>query len=90
MKQLKTPKEIRQEIINELPKYETKKPFFNELISIIKLLSDEKPDGFTDLDLKNRMIDHELDDNKVMELLDQLLREGYIYEKKIGYYKITY
>lgn len=87
VKQLKTPKDIREEISEIKLRTSRKKSMFQKVMEIIEDLSEKFEIGFTESEFKNRISDLGMDDDKIVELFNRLVNEGYIYLKSIDHYK---
>ena len=87
VKQLKTPKDIREEILEKKLRPSRKKSTFQKVMEITKDLSEKSIIGFTESEFKNQLSDLGMNDGKIVELFNRLINEGYIYQKSIGHYK---
>jgi len=84
---MKIPSDKRKEIIEQIPRPKEKRPLIDEIMSIIKEMSEKSEKGITRSEIKERLIDFGLSEVKFNEILDFLVENGHIYEKNIGYFK---
>lgn len=87
VKQLKTPKDIREEISEKKLKPSKKKSTYQKVMEIIEDLSENYEIGFTESEFKTKLSNLGMDDDKIVELFNRLINEGYIYQKSINHYK---
>jgi DNA replicative helicase MCM subunit Mcm2 (Cdc46/Mcm family) len=87
VKQLKTPKDIREEILEKKLKPSKKKSAFQKIMEIIDDLSEKSKIGFTESEFKSKLSNLGMNDDKMVELFNRLINEGYIYQKSIGHFK---
>ncbi|MHA1269755.1 MAG: hypothetical protein ACTSPY_08235 [Candidatus Helarchaeota archaeon] len=88
VKQLKVPKDIREEILKEKVLPHKKLSNFENILKMVKEISISKVDGFTIDELKEKAVYLGLTDEEIEDIMNKLLNEGYIYQKTIGHFKL--
>ncbi|HIP90191.1 MAG TPA: cell division protein, partial [Candidatus Nanopusillus sp.] len=67
----------------------TQRARLSTVYEMIKDLQKDFPDGVPFQEIVNAAKEHKIEEEKVKEALDRLLREGEVYEPKPGFYKIA-